>query len=232
MKRIAPEADVIDITHGIAPQDVRHGASVLAETLGYMPTGVHLAVVDPGVGTDRRAVALEGGGRLYVGPDNGLLLPAAERLGGIDRAVSLENESYFLSPVSATFHGRDVFAPVAAHLACGVDVGELGPPLAAAELVRVALSEQELGDGRVVARVLAVDRFGNVQLEVRAGELDGSVRVDGRRVPVARTFADVSPGSLLAYVDSHRRLALALNGRSAAAELGLRPGDEVEVSRS
>ena len=112
MKRIAPDADVIDITHGIEPQQVLQGALVLAATLPYMPEGVHLAVVDPGVGTDRKALALRGvDGRLYVGPDNGLLVPAADRLGGLAGVWELENPAYRLEPVSRTFHGRDLFAP-------------------------------------------------------------------------------------------------------------------------
>ena len=128
IKRIAPEAQIIDITHGIEPQAVLQGALVLASTLPYMPEGVHLAVVDPGVGGDRRALALrDASGRLYVGPDNGLLVPAAEKLGGIDGAWQLTNSDYMLEPVSATFHGRDVFSPAAAHLAPGVDPAELGP---------------------------------------------------------------------------------------------------------
>ena len=122
MKRIAPDCEVIDITHGIAPQAVLQGALTLANTLPYMPSGVHLAVVDPGVGTGRRALALRSGdGRFFVGPDNGLLLPAAERLGGIEAAHELTNPEYMLEPVSRTFHGRDVFSPAAAHLASGVD---------------------------------------------------------------------------------------------------------------
>ncbi len=120
IKRIAPEVEVIDITHGIAPQDVLQGALVLANTLPYMPAGVHVAVVDPGVGGDRKAVVLRGDDRLYVGPDNGLLLVAAEKLGGVEEAVEIANDEYLVHPVSRTFHGRDVFSPVAAHLARGV----------------------------------------------------------------------------------------------------------------
>ena len=137
MRRIAPEADVVDITHGIAPGDVLRGALALADALPYMPVGVHAAVVDPGVGTARRALALAGGdGRIYVGPDNGLLLLAADRLGGVREAVEITEGTYLLSPVSATFHGRDVFAPAAAHLARGLPLGELGPALDPAALAR------------------------------------------------------------------------------------------------
>ena len=130
IRRIAPDEAVIDITHGIEPQQILQGALVLASTLPYMPEGVHLAVVDPGVGTERKALVLRSGdGRLYVGPDNGLLVPAAERLGGIVGAWELRNPAYRLEPVSRTFHGRDLFAPAAAHLAVGVDPSELGPAL-------------------------------------------------------------------------------------------------------
>src|SRR5690348_17673187 len=169
MKRIAPAVEILDITHGIPPQQVLQGALVLANTLPYMPEGVHLAVVDPGVGTQRRAVALRGGdGRLYVGPDNGLLVPAAERLGGIDGAWELENPAYRLEPVSRTFHGRDVFAPAAAHLANGVDPAELGPSLDPPSLVRLEVPEPVARDGFIRAHVVIVDRFGNVQLNLTA----------------------------------------------------------------
>ena len=140
MKRIAPDAQIIDITHGIGPQEVLQGAIVLANTLPYAPAGVHLAIVDPGVGGGRRALALElAEGRRLVGPDNGLLLPAAERLGGVEAAHELTNPAYALTPVSATFHGRDVFSPAAAHLALGVPAAELGPPLDPESLVRLDL---------------------------------------------------------------------------------------------
>jgi S-adenosyl-L-methionine hydrolase (adenosine-forming) len=142
MKRIAPDVEIIDITHGIAPQQVLQGALVLAATLDYMPLGVHLAVVDPGVGGARRPLALEDGeGRLYVGPDNGLLVPAAEAGGGIAAAHELANPRYALQPVSRTFHGRDLFAPAAAHLALGVPLAELGPPLDPEVLVRLSIPE-------------------------------------------------------------------------------------------
>ncbi|HET9214466.1 MAG TPA: SAM-dependent chlorinase/fluorinase, partial [Gaiellaceae bacterium] len=137
MKTIAPEAEVIDITHGIAPQNVLQGALVLAATLPYMPVGIHVAVVDPGVGGARKPLALRSGdGRLFVGPDNGLLLPAADRHGGVEEAVELAAGPYRLEPVARTFHGRDIFTPAAAHLAAGVALGELGPALDADDLVR------------------------------------------------------------------------------------------------
>ncbi|MGH3046385.1 MAG: SAM hydrolase/SAM-dependent halogenase family protein, partial [Gaiellaceae bacterium] len=173
MKRIAPEAEVIDITHGIPPQQVLQGALVLANTLPYMPEGVHLAVIDPGVGGVRKPVALEGtDGRHYVGPDNGLLLVAAERLGGVRAAVELTNEQYMLQPVSATFHGRDVFAPAAAHLARGVPLAEFGPEVAQDELRRLEVPKPHIGARRIGATVLYVDRFGNVQLNLTSADLE------------------------------------------------------------
>jgi S-adenosylmethionine hydrolase len=240
--RIAPGTCVIDITHGIAPQNVLQGALVLADTLPYMPHGIHVAVVDPGVGGPRRPVALEtADGRVLVGPDNGVLLEAAERLGGATRAVELTAEAYMLRPVSPTFHGRDLFAPVAAHLARGVALEALGPELDPACLVRVELPRSQVEPGRVQATVLAVDRFGNVRLNVGAGELAQAgidagaaveVEVAGRRfaATVARTFADVRPGGIVLLEDSSRSVAVAVNRGSAARTLSTVPGQEVVVA--
>src|SRR3954463_3658259 len=165
--RIAPDVRVIDITHGIRPGRVLQGALMLANTLAYMPIGVHLAVVDPGVGGIRRPLALcDGEGRLYVGPDNGLLLPAADRFGGVAEAHELANPAYALDSVSRTFHGRDLFSPAAAHLALGVPLGELGPPIDPQALVRLDLPQPEVGQQRIRALVLGVDRFGNIALNL------------------------------------------------------------------
>src|SRR5881275_1215331 len=151
MKGIAPDAEIIDITHGIPPQAVLQGALVLANTIDYMPVGVHLAVVDPGVGGPRRPLALrDRGGRLFVGPDNGLLIPAAERV-GIEDAHELANPAYALETISRTFHGRDLFAPAAAHLAAGVALADLGPPIAADALARLDLPEPDVGENRIRA---------------------------------------------------------------------------------
>ena len=172
IKRIAPEAQIIDITHGIPAQAVLQGALVLANTLPYMPVGVHLAVVDPGVGSHRRPLALrDAEGRLYVGPDNGLLVPAAERA-GITDAHELANPSYALENVSRTFHGRDLFAPAAAHLSRGVAIGELGPPIDPEALVRLELPEPSYGDGVVHATMLYVDSFGNIALNLTRDDLE------------------------------------------------------------
>jgi S-adenosyl-L-methionine hydrolase (adenosine-forming) len=238
--RIVPEATVIDLTHGIAPHSIQGGATVLANALPFTPPGVHLAIVDPGVGSPRRAlavrVALEE--RLLVGPDNGLLWPAIERLGGAVEAVDVSLSSFRLDPVSATFHGRDVFAPVAAQLAAGAGLPEAGERIAPGSLVELPLAEPSIAGDRVVAHVVSVDRYGNVALDLagrdlpRTGlELGGplTVEIAGRSHPAVftLTFADADSGELILYADSYGALALALNRGSAAERLKLAPGDEI-----
>ena len=241
IKRIAPDVQILDLTHGIPPQNVLHGALVLAKALEYVPPGVHLAVVDPGVGTARRPLALEDGeGRLYVGPDNGLLVPAAEAGGGIAAAHELANPRYALQPVSRTFHGRDLFAPAAAHLALGVSPAALGPPLDPDVLVRITIPEAEVSPARIGATALAVDRFGNVELNVASDALDEVGGEPGTRVAldlptgrrtavVARTFADVAPGELVVFEDSFGNVSLAVSRGNAAAALGLGSGERVWI---
>jgi S-adenosyl-L-methionine hydrolase (adenosine-forming) len=233
---------VIDITHGIPPQHVLQGALVLANTLPYMPAGVHVAVVDPGVGGERKPLALRGGdGRLYVGPDNGLLLVAADRLGGIEEAVEIADEDYMLTPVSRTFHGRDVFSPAGAHLAAGVELRELGPTLDPAGLVRLELPVAQIGTARIRATALYIDRFGNIQLNLTSGDLEKVGIVPGTKVEVevrferyfavaARTFAEVRTGDIVLYEDSYRNIALAINQGNAARMFSLRVGQEVLLS--
>ncbi len=239
--RIAPNARVIDITHGVAPQQVLQGALVLANTLPYMPEGVHLAVVDPGVGTGRKPIALRSEDcRLHVGPDNGLLVPAAERLGGIAGGWELVNPAYRLEPLSHTFHGRDIFSPAAAHLAAGVEPSELGPPLDPAELVRLHLPEPTIGPELIRATVLVVDGFGNVQLNLTAAELEQVGIEPGAPVEIeiglqffyaasARTFADVRVGDIVLFEDSYRNVSVAINSGDAAEMLGARPGDVIQI---
>ena len=241
IKRLAPDVEIIDITHGIAPQGVLQGALTLANALPFMPVGVHLAVVDPGVGGARRALALrDREGRVHVGPDNGLLLPAAEKFGGIDAAHELANPDYALESVSRTFHGRDLFAPAAAHLALGVELSELGPPIAVDALARLDLPQPELGASRIRSTVLAIDRFGNVQLNLDRSHSDQVGIVPGTRLELqvgperyyavaARTFADARPGDLILYEDSYRNLSIAINGGNAAAMLGLKAGQDVRI---
>ncbi len=231
--RRCPSARVIDITHAIPRHDVRTGALVLRDSLAYMPPGVHLGVVDPEVGAvgrhARRAVALRAAvpGQLLVGPDNGLLMLAAERLGGVVEAIDIGRSPERLEPVSATFHGRDIFAPVAAALADGVPLTAVGEPLAVEELRALELSSARVDDGTLTAHVLRADRFGNLVLDAdhaqlaAAGALLGgalSVEIAGRahRARYASTFADVAPGELLLYEDAQQMAALAVNRGSAA----------------
>jgi S-adenosylmethionine hydrolase len=244
IKRIAPDADVIDITHGISPQHVLQGALVLANTLPYMPVGVHMAVVDPGVGGPRKGLAVRGGdGRFYVGPDNGLLLVAVDRLGGIDQAVELTNRDFMLEPVSRTFHGRDVFAPAAAHLALGVGLGELGEGADPDELERLEVPEPQIGTSRVRATVLYIDRYGNVQLNLTSDDLESAGIVPGTQVEIqagwervyavaARTFAEVRSGDIVLYEDAYRNVALAINHGNAAQMLRARVGQELRLARA
>ncbi|HSV64799.1 MAG TPA: SAM-dependent chlorinase/fluorinase [Mycobacteriales bacterium] len=249
--RIAPSVRTIDITHHVPPQDVRRGAAVLAQTVPYLPPAVHLAVVDPGVGTARRGLAvLPAGAGVLVGPDNGLLLGAADVLGGVAAAYELTEPAYWLATVSVTFHGRDVFAPVAAHLATGVPADNLGPAVDPDTLVRLAAPETAVGAGRLATEVLSVDRFGNIQLAAGEAELAaaglvtagpgptgqgpaGRVRLRLDTVTVETTlggtFADVPLGALLVYVDSAGLVAVAVNNGSAAARLGVVPGALVSL---
>jgi len=241
IKRIAPDVQIVDVTHGIEPQAVLQGALVLANTVPYMPAGVHLAVVDPGVGSGRRGLALRDvAGRVYVGPDNGLLVPAAEKLGGIAAAWELTNTAYMLEPVSRTFHGRDVFAPAAAHLATGVVPDELGPPVDPGTLVRIALPVPEIGEARIRATVLYVDRYGNVQLNLARGDMERAGIVPGRRVDLdlgleqyyataASTFADARPGDIILYEDAYENIAVAITGGNAAEMFSIRPGQELTI---
>lgn len=244
--RIAPEARVIDLTHGIAAHDVHQGATVLASSLAYAPAGVHLAVVDPGVGGNRRAIAVRVAleDSVLVGPDNGLLGPAVELLGGATEAVEISLSPVRLASVSASFDGRDLFAPVAAHLALGAPLGELGDPFAACDLVQLERRPAEVGaDGGLRAIVSHADRFGNLALAAGAEDAAAAGLRPGRSLRVlageqqadavfARTFADVAEGALLAHVDASGALALAVNRGSAADLLGIGAGARVELAAS
>jgi S-adenosylmethionine hydrolase len=241
IKRIAPEVQVIDITHGIPPRAIVQGALVLANTVPYMPVGVHLAVVDPGVGGPRRALALrDAEGRAYVGPDNGLLLPAAER-GGIAEAHEIVNPDYALSPVSRTFHGRDIFAPAAAHVANGLALAELGPPIDPSALVRLELPHAEVRTNRIGASILYVDAFGNMQLNLTREHLDQADVQPGARLELelagqryyaiaARTFSDARTGDLILYEDSYGNVAVAMNRGNAAEMLAARAGQGLRIN--
>jgi S-adenosylmethionine hydrolase len=228
--RIAPDARVLDVTHGIEPQAVLQGALVLRNTLPYLPVGVHLAVVDPGVGSERRAIALRtADGRHFVGPDNGLLLLAATE---IDAAHELADPKYQLADVSRTFHARDIFSPAAAHLANGVPIAELGPALDPATLVRVDVPEPRPGR----ATVLMVDRFGNVATNLRREHLPAAgtrieigFALDRYYALVAQTFADAAAGELILYEDSYGMVTLAISNGNAARLTSAAVGDELSI---
>jgi S-adenosylmethionine hydrolase len=234
---ICPEARVIDITHGVPRHDIRAGALILRAALPYTPVGVHLAVVDPDVGAGRRAIAVRiADGRLMVGPDNGLLWLAAQDGGGVTEAVEIGSSPWRLEPVSATFHGRDIFAPVAGWLAAGEDLAEAGRPYDPAQLVRLDLPQSRVEDGVLVTHAVYVDRFGNVQLDATHDDLQDAglklghaVLVGAHAARYLRTFADARGGELLVYEDSSRMLALAISQGSAAARLGVAAGDEVRI---
>jgi S-adenosylmethionine hydrolase len=242
ISQIAPGAPFIDLSHGIARQNVRQGAIALANALPSCPPGVHMAVVDPGVGSARRAVAVGAAseGRYLVGPDNGLLSRALDRLGGASEAVEITRSAFRLEPLSATFHGRDLFAPVAAHLSLGAHLHEAGEPIDPASLAKLDLPKPQIGTDRVVANAIHQDGYGNVTLN-----LDGSMLADGPfgpgddlevRAPDgrfeavwARTFSDVEPADLLLFEDSSGALALAVSGGSAAGLLNLERDSEVTL---
>jgi S-adenosylmethionine hydrolase len=241
MLRIAPHIRVIDIHHNILRQDIRHGAVVLEQSMNYMPDSVHLAVVDPSVGSARKALAIETGwGEVFVGPDNGLLIPAAEASGGMKRAFDITDERFMLTPVSRTFQGRDVFAPAAAHIAAGVEPSELGPSLELDDLVRIEIPQAWIHDDHLHAEVLQVDRFGNLQLNfgtdrLAAVGLENEVRIEVRlegqrlRIPLGATFADVEAGEFVLVEDSYKQLSLAVNKGDAAARLRAAPRSTVIV---
>jgi S-adenosyl-L-methionine hydrolase (adenosine-forming) len=239
--RIAPDVRVIDITHLVQPGDVRRGAAVLAQTVPYMPAAVHVAVVDPGVGTARRGIAVQAGNGVMVGPDNGLLSWAIAAVGGATRAFQLTNGDLWLHPVSPTFHGRDIFMPVAAHLAAGRDLADAGDEIDLADLVTLPAPTSRVRDGEAEGEVMSVDRFGNVQLSIEASDVGqlgvgyGSPLVvrAGRRqltVPFLETFAAVAPGEIVAFADSAGLISLAVNAGDAAQQLGLPPGAHVRLS--
>lgn len=241
---IAPHARVVDVTHGIAPCDVRAGGLALARAAQYLLPGVVLAVVDPGVGTDRRPVAVEvgDGASVLVGPDNGLLAPAVALVGGASRAVELAAGEFRLEAqpdLGSTFDGRDVFAPAAAHLCCGMPLSALGPAIDVATLTPGMLPVSRRDGEDLVAEVLWVDRFGNCQLNVDPAEVDQMAAIgaplqvaageDRRTAERARAYADVPPGRVGLVTDSSGLVSLALPQRSAADELGLHEGSEVRL---
>jgi len=246
MARRCPDARVIDLTHSLPRHDVRSGAIVLRSALPFLPGGVHLAVVDPGVSAvgrhARRSVALRtvDSDHLLVGPDNGLLMPAAERLGGVAEAFDIGQSPERLEPVSRTFHGRDIFAPVAAALAAGEPLSAVGDPLLVEQLRRFGLPSAQLSGGVLTVHVLRSDTFGNLILDAADEQLLALGAMPGDTLTVshagavrtaryAATFAEVTPGELLIYEDATRMVALAVNRGSAAQLLGAGADDELTV---
>lgn len=238
IRSVAPEVVVVDITHDISPHDVRAGGLALARSAQYLMPGVVLAVVDPGVGSDRRAVAVEvgDGTSVLVGPDNGLLAPAVAMVGGASRAVELTAGQYHLASLGPTFAGRDVFAPVAAHLCRGADLADVGTPIPVHSLTPGVVPVSRVDGERVLAEVLWIDRYGNVQLNLDPADIEplgdqlrltaGDVGRNARRVG---SYRDVGSGDLGVLVDSYGLVAVAANRGSAAMELNCVEGDSITV---
>lgn len=236
IRQLAPDVAVVDVTHQIPAHDVRAGGLALARAAQYLAPGVVLGVVDPGVGTSRRAIAIEvgGGEAIFVGPDNGLLAPAVAMVGGATRAFELTNPEYQLGAPGPTFAGRDIFAPAAAHLCAGVPIDELGPEVSTNLLTPAMIPITRTEDDALVAEVLWTDHFGNLQLNVDPAEIEDhgervELRFDGKvRTGIRRgTYADVATGEIGLVVDSYGLVSIAVNRASAADELGLGTGAEV-----
>ena len=240
IRATAPEAAVIDISHDIPRHDVRAGGLTLARSAQYLCPGVVLAVVDPGVGTARRRIAIEvgDGQSVLVGPDNGLLAPAVAMVGGATSAVELTNTDFHLPAPGPTFDGRDVFAPVAASLCAGAEMADLGDPIDLNSLTPGILPVAREEDGELISEVMWVDHFGNCQLNLDPDDIDGwgdVVRVrmgdEWRIVRRGHTFAEIADGEIGLIIDSYGLLTLALDRRAASSELGLRTGSEVRFQR-
>ncbi len=241
MMGVAPDVSIIDVTHSIPEFDVVRGAETLRHATGYMPDdAVYLAVIDPEDKPARRELAAEtGSGAYLVGPDNGLLLPAAEALGGVTRAVLLTNPEYHLHPVSNSFHGRDVFSPVAAHLASGSVLGDLGEDVAPASLSPIDFPRPRKEGDVLAAEIIDIDSFGNARLSATPQDLDlgydahveVSVRDETMDATYVQTFGASENGDLVLLTDSHWRLSLAVNRGNASRALLLSPGDEVRIRR-
>ena len=249
---IAPDARVIDISHEVRKFAIRDGAILLWCALPYLPMGFHVAVVDPGVGTERRPVALRAGrGDVLIGPDNGLLLAGAERLGGTSEARLLEAEAYRLPTVSTSFHGRDIFAPAAAHLATGVAFDALGPAIDPAGLVPSPIPEPVVEPGTLRSAIVYVDTFGNVKLAGLRADLEAAIGpvTPGDRLELTfathddrpaeahivawrATFGEAEPGEVLLYEDSYGRVCLAENQGNAGTDLGLSDDRPVSIRRA
>lgn len=245
LRDLAPELHVVDITHDIAPFDVRAGSLALARAVAYVPSGIVMACVDPGAGTDRRLVAVEvaGGNGIFLGPDNGLLATGVALAGGAERAAVLDRVEHHLASPGATFAARDVLAPVAASLARGTDMSELGTSIDPGSLLPSVVPIPREENGTLACEVLWVDRFGNCQINASYDDIVTAfgaetprVRVtfgdELRNVEIVGSFGALGPGALGLVIDSSGLLALALDRASASRELGLGEGDAVRLSPS
>jgi S-adenosylmethionine hydrolase len=246
MLSIARDAQIVDISHVVRKFAISDGAYLLRTALPWLPVGTHVAVVDPGVGTSRRPIGvLTARGDVLIGPDNGLLPPAADRLGGIVAARMLENRAWMLPHTSSTFHGRDIFAPVGAHLAMGAPFPEVGPAVDPADLVALDLPRAIVKPGRLGTGVEYVDSFGNLRLAggpAELGEAVGAVApgtplllelaAGGATATFARTFGEVPAGELLVYTDSAGDLAIGQSSGSASQRLGLEVGARIGLRRA
>ena len=238
---IAPDARVIHISHGVPATNVRRGQLMFATAILSMPVGIHLVVVDPGVGSDRRAVVIRSpDGRLFVGPDNGVLIEAIDRCGGPVEAWAIAERALWLDEVSSTFHGRDVFAPVAAHLARGVEPGRVGPPVPVEALARLPAWPATVSDGMISGRVAFADGFGNVATNITPKDL-GTIGIeDGDTLEIAvgdylflgsyaSTYADVEPGEIVIHIDSAGTIGVAVNRGSFASVAATGEGDVIAL---
>lgn len=236
---IRPEAQILDLTHGVRPHDVMGGAFALFSAAPYYPEGtIHVAVVDPGVGTDRRGIAVEAGGHTFVGPDNGVLLPVARRL-GLGRIVELSEGKYFNEEIAATFHGRDIFGPVAAHVDLGVELASLGRELQPEEIEDLEFGEPWIEDGIWSTHVINVDRFGNVTTNLPGGtvldesEFGATAVVEANRLRfdagLHKTYGLAPEGEPMLTIGSAGFAELSMREESFADRYGVDVGDEVRV---
>ncbi len=237
---LAPELTILDVTHGVPAHDIRAGSLALVRAIQYLPDGIVLAIVDPGVGTDRRAVAIETESMIFIGPDNGLLAPAVAMVGGAQRVIALTNDEYQMEAPGPTFAGRDVMAPAAGFLARGIPLEDLGEPADPAGLTPGLIPLPTIESGTIVGEVWWVDGYGNCQLNIGPEELvalgvgvEDTVEVRfgsaGRRARWVHTYADAKPSELAMIVDSYGLVSLALDRQSAAADCGLAAGSGITI---
>jgi S-adenosylmethionine hydrolase len=242
--RVAPEVRILDITHGIRRGDIHGGAMSLTRAVQFMPDGVFLAVVDPGVGTERRAIAARTPVGYFVGPDNGLLAPAVAMVGGADMIVALEDPRFRLPSPGETFHGRDVFGPAAAVLASDqAAIEDLGPALDPGSITPLLVPLAEpAGNGGIKATALWIDTFGNIQFNVAADDLATLGLTPGDDVSVAygmmnhrvvwgASYGAVEEGEAIIHVDSHGQIALAVRGGRADEDFPIGVGDSIVIGR-